>query len=309
MISVLDHIEYLTQKHDCVIVPGFGAFISQYSCKKENGVISALSRSISFNASVDYNDGLLMNSLVRREQIGSEVAKNAINEYVCCIRTQLKHEGEIPIGRLGYFKYVNEDVLEFNPFVSQKANNEFYGLASLTLKPLVDENINEVVLIERKNNIVPFAKKFIQVAASIMLLIGVSLFLSTPIIEQNNTNYANLNAFTIKNHVKEEISQDLHIAIPKIKKNNKIVAEHIQVIEHDIHKEELPESGNYCIVIASLTTKKQAEKFIKDSGIKDCKITKSVKKYRVYVARGTYNEMIELKKAKYSDTDAWVSKI
>ena len=103
MISVLDHIEYLSYKHDCVIVPGFGAFISQYSSTNENGIISSLNRNITFNASIDYNDGLLINSLMRRERISSEFAKNLIAEYVCCIRTQLKHEGEIPLGRLGYF--------------------------------------------------------------------------------------------------------------------------------------------------------------------------------------------------------------
>ena len=76
MISVLDHIEYLTHKHDCVIVPGFGAFISRNSCVKYNGMISAINRNISFNASVDYNDGLLISSLMRREQISDEIAKN-----------------------------------------------------------------------------------------------------------------------------------------------------------------------------------------------------------------------------------------
>ena len=139
MISVLDHIEYLSYKHDCVIVPGFGAFISQYSSTNEKGIISSLNRNITFNASIDYNDGLLINSLMRRERISSEFAKNLIAEYVCCIRTQLKHEGEIPLGRLGYFKYINDNAIEFNPFITKKSNSEYYGLSRITLKPLFEK--------------------------------------------------------------------------------------------------------------------------------------------------------------------------
>lgn len=309
MISVLDHIEYLTHKHDCVIVPGFGAFISRYSCVKYNGMISAINRNISFNASVDYNDGLLISSLMRREQISAEIAKNIINDFVCCIRKQLVHEGEIPVGRLGYFKLVEDDVLEFNPFITQKNNNEFFGLSSLSLKPLSDDVVNDD-LGESENAIVPFTKKILQVAASIVLLIGLSLFLSTPIIEDDNTNYANINAFSMKNHVKEQTMQDLYIAIPNIDKSKDKVTREIQDISNnDVVDSRLEEKGKYCIVIASLATEKQAEKFIQECGIQDCKITKSIKKYRVYVARGTYNEMIQLKKSKYSDSDAWVSKI
>lgn len=307
MISVLDHIEYLSYKHDCVIVPGFGAFISQYSSTNEKGIISSLNRNITFNASIDYNDGLLINSLMRRERISSELAKNLIAEYVCCIRTQLKHEGEIPLGRLGYFKYINDNAIEFNPFITKKSNSEYYGLSRITLKPLF-EDTTEDVMMENKNNIVPFTKKLVQVAASIILLICLSLFLSTPIVDLDNTNYANLNAFNIKNHKKEQLQHDLYIAIPKIKNSDKnVTAEDIET-ERIENKNTLDE-GKYCIVIASLATQKQAEKFIQENGIKNCNITKSIKKYRVYVARGSYDEMIQLKKTIYSDTDAWVCKI
>ena len=31
MISMIEHIEYLMLSNDCVVVPGFGAFIAQYT--------------------------------------------------------------------------------------------------------------------------------------------------------------------------------------------------------------------------------------------------------------------------------------
>ena len=109
MISILDHIEYLMTEHDCVIVPGLGAFISQYSVSKnaETGIVESVKRNIAFNRSVDYNDGLLINSLMRRENISFERAKSEIDNYVRALYGQLKYEGEVPVGRLGFFSNYN----------------------------------------------------------------------------------------------------------------------------------------------------------------------------------------------------------
>lgn len=307
MISVLDHIEYLSHKYDCVIVPGLGAFISQYTCTKDTGMISSLKRNIAFNSSLDYNDGLLMNSLMRREQINFDNAKKIIGDYVNSLRSQLKHEGEVPVGRLGYFKCIENSKLEFIPFISHKTNNEYFGLSTLKLEPLVQ---NEISTEYSEKNIVSFPRKFIQIAASIILLIGMYVFLSTPIIEQNEINYANFNAFTIKDTSIETVQQDLYIAIPQ--NNTKCETSQEPCIEKtqitDI-LETQNKIGRYCIVIASLASMEQAEKYIRENKLTDCNITKSISKYRVYIARGSYEEMLQLKQLKYSDTDAWVCRL
>jgi hypothetical protein len=62
MYSITRHIEYLVSRHDCVVVPGWGAFIAQYEPARidaESGLIVPPSRAISFNQSVMHNDGLL----------------------------------------------------------------------------------------------------------------------------------------------------------------------------------------------------------------------------------------------------------
>ena len=76
MISIVEHIEYLIARHDCVVVPGWGAFIAQY----EASSVSALGRwqnpgrQISFNSALSYNDGLLASSIMQREQCAYEIA-------------------------------------------------------------------------------------------------------------------------------------------------------------------------------------------------------------------------------------------
>lgn len=312
MISVLDHIEYLSSRHDCVIVPGLGAFISHYSyIKNSDGMLLSLERNISFNMSVNTNDGLLINSIMRRESVSFDNAKSIIDDYVVSLRNQLKHEGEVPVGRLGYMKDNSDGNLEFFPFVSQKTCNEYFGLNELTLKPLsIKINEEDIESTGSKTKIIPLTKKFMQAAASIILLIGMTLVLSTPIIEDENQNYANINAFSLKNHTEKEL-KELYISIPKAEEHVEATTNVTIEETAEIENSTISENGNYCIVIASLASKSQAEKYIKENGLSDteCKITKSTVKYRVYVARGTFDEMVKLKESKYSDSDAWVCKI
>lgn len=307
MISVLDHIEYLSAEHDCVIVPGFGAFISQYSFQKsDSGLISSLRRNTVFNMSVNNNDGLLANSLVRREGISYEAAKNEIDIYVSSLRSQLKHEGEVPVGRIGFLKYHTDESLEFFPFSSWNANNEYYGLSSLSIKPLVEER-QMSQSVDGNGKILPFAKRFIHIAASIVLLVCLTLVLSTPVLEQSNQNYANLNAFTLKSSVGQE-TRDLFISIPKIKQPQAETAA-VKANEKEtacFTAKNISDKGKFCLVVASLATQKQAEKYIEENNLTDCEIMKSKSKYRVYIARGTFKEMCNLKTNMYSQSDAWV---
>ncbi len=302
MISVLDHIEYLTSKHDCVIVPGLGAFISHYSVKKNaNGMPIGLSREISFNQSVAHSDGLLAHSISRREKITYELANLEIANYVNSLRSQLSHEGEVPVGRVGYFSNTAENTLEFFPFPSRNVNNDFYGLSSISLKPLAVEEVAEVKKETIKSNIVPFTRKFMRAAASIVLLIGMVLVLSTPVINNNSQDYANLNAFTLKSQDISE-NRELLISIPAITIQEEVVSE-----ETEVKLSEAP--GNYGLVIASLPTEALANKYIAENNITNCAIFKSTTKYRVYIEKGTYDEMISLKETKYANSDAWVCRV
>ncbi len=303
MISVLDHIEYLCAEHDCVIVPGFGAFISQYSTIKSagNGLIMGLRRNTVFNMSINNHDGLLANSIVRREKISYESAISEIDNYVSSLRSQLKYEGEIPVGRIGFFKYHSDELIEFFPFSSWNANNEYYGLSQLNIKPLNEEE--KQVKHSTSIKVIPIAKRFMHIAASIILLIGLTFVLTTPVLEQKNQNYANLNAFTLKSSVDND-RRDLFISIPKVI-NTSATVDNKQTATN-INTTKIRQTGNYCLVIASLATKKQAEKYIDENNLSDYEIVQTNSKYRIYIARGTFSEMSKLKSTKYSDSDAWV---
>ena len=275
-------------------------------------MIVALKRSISFNMSIAHNDGLLVNSLMRRECIGFDAASEEIQKFVCSLRSQLRHEGEVPVGRIGFLKFNSEDSFEFFPFASLLANNEFFGLSTLTLRPLAEIVAEEVAEQKPKQRIVPFARKFMRVAASIILLLTLTFVLSTPVIKENNQNYANLNAFAIQSPTIVEPQAEVQDSVESTPVVEECVVETESVIA-EVPEEEtktmLSQTGNYCLVVASLANQKQAEQFIRENNLTDCATFKSTTKVRVYIARGTYNEMINLKTSQYADSDAWVCRM
>lgn len=112
------HIEYLLLRHDCVIVPGLGAFIASVSPARidmENGVIAPASRSIMFNQAVSLDDGLLANSIARKASIPFEDARNVIVRCVAKIKENLDRDREIEIGSLGSLLLGEENNMLFAP--------------------------------------------------------------------------------------------------------------------------------------------------------------------------------------------------
>ena len=112
------HIEYLLLRHDCVIVPGFGAFIATVSPARidmEKGMIIPATRNLMFNQAVSLDDGLLANSIARKAGIPFEDARNVIVRCVAKIKENLDTFREIEIGSLGSLLLGEENNLLFAP--------------------------------------------------------------------------------------------------------------------------------------------------------------------------------------------------
>lgn len=116
------HIEYLLTRHDCVIVPGIGAFIAtekEASIDFAKGVISPCQRLISFNAGVSSDDGLLAHSIARREHISYEQAHQRLVVFASKMRSDLRSEGEFSIGMVGRLLMDEEGLISFQPRLSR----------------------------------------------------------------------------------------------------------------------------------------------------------------------------------------------
>ena len=174
-------------RHDCVVVPGWGAFIANYvpaRYSEEEMTMYRPCRTIGFNASVTHNDGL------RREGLSYDAAMRFIADSVMTFRQQLSMDCEVSMGRIGYFRRNQGQYIEFVPFKQDNASDRFFGLADMEIKQvdvLEQERAEQEAVVEAPAAIVPrernlFSRKATRIAASVAVLIGLGIVLSTPVI-------------------------------------------------------------------------------------------------------------------------------
>ena len=71
------HVASLLYRYQCVVVPGFGAFLCQIksaSLQSESNTFLPPYKELSFNAQLDKNDGLLVSHVAQAEGLSYEEA-------------------------------------------------------------------------------------------------------------------------------------------------------------------------------------------------------------------------------------------
>lgn len=202
MFSVIEHIEYLMTCNDCVVIPGWGAFIANYVPSRydeDKALMLRPQRIVGFNAGLTHNDGLLAHSLMHREGLSFDEAMRYIADSVTTFRQQLADGSEVSMGRLGYFRRNEGRYTEFVPFFRLNANDQYFGLADMDIKTvevLERECAEQEAAREAAAVAVPgrnlFIRRAARIAASVAVLIGLGVVLTTPIIVDRNQDMASL---------------------------------------------------------------------------------------------------------------------
>lgn len=312
MISMIEHIEYLMLSNDCVVVPGFGAFIAQYTSSNncaQNSTFTSPKRSISFNASINHNDGLLANSIAKKASIPYAEALKQIEKSTTICRQALSDGSEVPFGRLGFFISNAEGHIEFIPFHHELANDDFFGLQSFSFPTLAERNaqvateetVSETysepeINIGRRNW---FSHKAVQIAASIVMLVCLTFALSTPIIVDKPTHQL----------------ATLNVPTPTMPKHKVVKNEEISLqkqVEAASEKKEANSNGRYAIIICSLKKQSQvAQYFQENKDINPANVIKKNGYYMIYFNRGdNYQELVkEAKQMPKPYTEFWITQV
>ena len=197
------HIEYLLRRHDCVIVPGFGAFLrSAYDAEYSVLTVSPASADLCFNPSVENDDGMLANSFARRLSLPFEEARVRLYEETEALKQTLRDTGEVTLGRLGTFVVGEEGNLAFAPLhvASERMSTLGFPVIPVSLLEPASTyvNVEEMSHEERtfdcvRNYYIPVNKVFAKVAASLILVMAVGMsFWLTSGDTQNKDQYASV---------------------------------------------------------------------------------------------------------------------
>ena len=133
-MNLYSDIYQLLKFNDCVIIPGFGGFVANYASAKvdfNSQEFFPPSKSIAFNKSLNSNDGLLANYIVKSRSISWEKAMQEIEKFVNSVNNSLNNNEIVEFSGLGYF-LLNQNALVFTPFDFNDLLNDSYGLSIFT---------------------------------------------------------------------------------------------------------------------------------------------------------------------------------
>lgn len=177
-------IRELLFAHDCVILPGFGGFIGNFSparINKTTGTFYPPVKQISFNRNLNHNDGLLISKISQAAGVNYGEARHLTEEFVRALKGSLAKGEKVLFDHLGSFKNNIENSVQFEPEPNINYYTGSYGLESFQCIPLRKYDVRNRVIrhIDREPIMSPSARKNLWRAAVVIpilaLLIAVPL--------------------------------------------------------------------------------------------------------------------------------------
>ena len=134
--------------HDCVIVPGFGGFIGNFSpayADESSGTFYPPIRKISFNSNLSHNDGLLYGKISQASGVNYGDSRNIVEEFVKEIKRRLEKGEMVEFDHIGTFVYNRENNILFEPEPNINYHAGSYGLESFQWQPAREYDVRRRV--------------------------------------------------------------------------------------------------------------------------------------------------------------------
>lgn len=127
-------ISDLLYRYECVILPGFGAFLTQKESAhfdENSQTFFPPKKKVSFNSQLRKNDGLLVNYISDSQGISYPAAVYKVEEFVQQLNEQLEKEKSVALDKLGSFSISSEGNLSFEPLLEVNYLSEAFGLSKV----------------------------------------------------------------------------------------------------------------------------------------------------------------------------------
>ena len=191
------YIGALLYRHDCVVIPGFGGFIANYTpafIHPVQNTFNPPSRQIMFNASLLHNDGLLATHIAGEEGISFDQALNRIIEEVAEIHKELKSGKTIHLDGFGSLHTNHENSIVFTPKSANNWLEDAYGLPTFVSPPIRRSDYKSIQDSQEKRNGIhlPIAVRRIAAIAVPLLAIGLWSLFNTDQITAFTSNYSSV---------------------------------------------------------------------------------------------------------------------
>lgn len=297
MIQLNKHIEILLLDNDCVIVPGLGGFmayhVEAHVDDRDNSFLPPM-RMLGFNPQLKLNDSLLVQSYIEAYDMSYPEALRRIENEVEELKQHLHNDGSYELNDIGILSRNDNGSYIFEPCEAGILTPHLYGLSSFEIKPLdneitIEEEIehqlakpslpstyeNEAAIEtdedeqENDDKVIRIKVAWIRNAVAVAAAIIAFFFVTPPISNSNNDKVALSNIGGIMlNDISADESKTVELKETDIRKAIALKDSNEEsdsiLAKQDTVKVETPtkKASNFCIIMASRITKKNAEKFI-----------------------------------------------
>lgn len=292
MIQLNKHIEILLLDNDCVIVPGLGGFMAHHVearfDDRDNSFLPPL-RMLGFNQQLKLNDSLLVQSYIETYDMSYPEALRRIESEVEELKQHLYNEGSYELEDIGMLTTNEHGDIIFEPFEAGILTPELYGLSAFEFKPFnieslpiveniatditpVEEIVPEIIDEEEDeaddDNVIKIRVAWIRNVAAAAAAIIAFFFMASPVTNSTKDKVM-LSGVMIPELLSSEIntvdvkSVEFKTITPvsdsiAIKDTTNIVSDSIE------NKQAVELNNNYCIILASRVTKRNAESFVSE---------------------------------------------
>ncbi|MCK0155905.1 SPOR domain-containing protein [Cellulophaga sp. F20128] len=212
------YIEELLYRYNCVILPGFGAFLTQKisaELQKNSNTFSPPSKLVSFNQQLQSNDGLLVNYMATAEKYSYEEALAAIITETQHWSRMLSLGQRVKFANIGELFLNAEQKIQFTPVSQINYLTTSFGLSPVVSTPILREVLKEeIVALEEE---IPFIitpeqrkksvfRPFLKYAAVALLAV------STGLTGLRYYNATKNNEQIVRQEVQEQVSKHIQEA-------------------------------------------------------------------------------------------------
>lgn len=307
-MKIEQYISQLLFRYQCVTVPGFGAFLTEFQSAQldENShSFYPPKKMVSFNPFIKNNDGLLANHLAQAEKISYEIAVNSIQNEVSHWKTKIQEFGSFSVKNVGDFSLNSENNIVFVPIDQINYLTESFGLSSF-ISPAVKREVykEEVEQLEEKAPVIFTPEKrrnysVLKYAAVFLLSAGITGTVGYKYYE----NKIAQETLIVETNVQKKVNQ-------KIQEATFYISNPLPAVTLTVPEEKLP----YSVVAGAFRIESNAEEQYQrllELGFKKAKRLAPNKHGLFPVVYGSYSTYSEAHEAmkniqKLDNKDAWL---
>jgi len=219
-MKIEPYISQLLYRYQCVTVPGFGAFLTEFQSAQLDENANSFyppKKLVSFNPFLKNNDGLLANHLAQTEKIAYEIAVNAIQNEVADWKNNIQEFGRFSIKNIGEFTLNTEKNLVFVPVDQINYLKESFGLSSFVSPAVKREAYKQAVETLEEKAPIAFTPekrnsyKALKYAAIVTLSIGLTGVLGYKLYD-NYLMQVEQETLLVQSNVQKKINQKIQEA-------------------------------------------------------------------------------------------------